>query len=142
GHGSGGAMIGLFRIRFMRDVAMTSGTQFLMGLFSMLGGILVARLLGPSAKGTISVLVALGSMSVLLSSFGVHTSSIYFLGRFRADRDAIISNNYVFGAIGGLVAASGLALAVLLFQHALLNGIGLGLLVLYLFFVPFNYFNE
>jgi O-antigen/teichoic acid export membrane protein len=135
-------MRNLFRVRFVRDVAMTGGTQFVMGLCSMLGGILVARLLGPSAKGTISVLVALGSMTVLLASFGVHTSSIYFLGRFKSDRDVIISNNYVFGAIGGLVAAVGLALLGLVFERALLNGIGLGLFFLYVFFVPFNYFNE
>jgi len=135
-------MTSLFRVRFVRDVAMTGGTQILQGFFAMLGGILVARVLGPSGKGTISVLAALGSMAVLLASFGVHTSSIYFLGRFKSDRDAIISNNYVFGAIGGLVAAVGLALVGLVFERALLNGIGLGLLLLYVFFVPFNYFNE
>jgi O-antigen/teichoic acid export membrane protein len=130
------------RVRFVRDVAMTGGTQVLQGLFAMLGGILVARTLGPSGKGTISVLVALGSMAVLLASFGVQMSSIYFLGRFKSNRDAIISNNYVFGLVGGVAAAIGLALVCVAFEQALLNGIGLGLLFLYVCFVPFNYFNE
>ena len=121
---------------------MTGGTQVAVGFFSMVGGILVARLLGPSAKGTISVLVALGSMAVLLASFGVHTSSIYFLGRFKSDRDAVISNNILFAAAGGILAGGGLALVGIVFQRALLNGIALPLLVLYVFFVPFNYFNE
>ena len=132
----------VFHTRFVRDVAMTGGTQAFIGLASMAGGIIVARVLGPSARGVISVLVALGSMAVLLASFGVHTSSIYFLGRFKSDRDAIISNNFVVGVVGGLLAATGLAVLGLVFQRALLNGIGLGVFLLYVTFVPFNYFNE
>jgi O-antigen/teichoic acid export membrane protein len=111
-------------------------------LFAMLGGIVVARALGPSGRGTISVLVSICTMGVLIASLGFQHSGVYFLGRFRDQRHALISNLLLFGAIGGTLAALGLVAAVLLFRHALLNQISLGLFLLYLPFVPCNYFNQ
>ena len=58
----------LFRVPFVRDFAVTGGTQVFKSFGAMVGGILTARALGPSGKGIISVLVALGSMAVMLAS--------------------------------------------------------------------------
>ncbi len=130
------------RLSFVRDVAITGGAQATQAVCAMLGGILVARFLGASAKGELTVLVALGSMAVLLASLGIHQSSIYFLGRHQSERDAIVSNNVVFALAGGLVTATLLGVAGFVFQRQLLHGIALSLFFAYLVAVPFNYINE
>jgi O-antigen/teichoic acid export membrane protein len=132
----------LFRVRFVRHVAMTSGAQASQAALAMVSGILVARLVGASARGTLAVLTATGGMAVLLASLGVHFSGVYFLGRFKSQRDAIVSNNLLAGVLGGLATGAVLAVVGVLFHRTLLHGIGLGFFVLYVCCVPFNYFNE
>jgi len=130
------------RVRFVRDVAMTGSAQLIQAICAMLGGILVARFLGPAAKGQLTVLIALGAMAVLLCSFGVHQSSIYFLGRHKDERTEIVSTNTVFALVGGLLTAAALAAVAIAFQRQLLHGIALSLFFVYLAAVPANYLNE
>jgi len=131
----------LFHVRFVRDFAATGGTQIFVSFGAMVGGILIARALGPSGKGTISVLVALGSMAVTLASFGVDLSAVYFLGRFKSDRTAVVSNNLLVGVLGGLVTGVLLAAVGILFHQQLLRGISTGVFLLFVISVPCLYFN-
>jgi O-antigen/teichoic acid export membrane protein len=132
----------LFRIRFIREVAVSGGAQIAYAASAMVGGILVARVLGPDGRGALSVLTALGAMAVLLASLGLHTSGIYFIGRFADERDSVISNNTITAVVGGIVTAVGVLALSVAFHDQLLNGISLGLLVVFLPWIPFNYFNE
>lgn len=129
------------RVPFVRDVAMTSGSQASQAFLALLAGVLVARLLGPAARGTISVLLALGAMSVVVARFGVDSSGVYFLGRFKSERDSIISNVVLFGALGGLVTGGALALVGIVFESELLHGIALSLFLTYVIAVPCIFFN-
>jgi O-antigen/teichoic acid export membrane protein len=135
-------MRSLFRVRFIRDFAMTGGTQVVKSFGAMIGGILVARALGSSGKGVISVLVALGGLAVILMSFGVHLSGVYFLGRFTSDREAVVSNNLLVGVLGGLLTGLLLVIAGVLFRNQLLRGVDMGLFLLFAISVPCVYFNE
>jgi len=137
-----GTLGGLVPVRFVRDVALTGGAQVIQGAFTMIAGIMVARLLGASARGTLSVLVALGAVTVLLASFGIHQSSVYFMGRMKDRRDVVVSNTLLFAVLGGITAGIGLSIAGLVFHAQLLHGIGLGLFFIYVWAVPFRYFNE
>ncbi|HKP89651.1 MAG TPA: polysaccharide biosynthesis C-terminal domain-containing protein [Thermoleophilaceae bacterium] len=130
------------RVRFVRHVAMTGGTQVFQAAFAMLAGIVVARALGPSARGTLAVLTALGTITVLLASLGIHLSGVYFLGRFPDEADAIVSNNLLTGALGGIAAAVGLTCVTLAFQRELLHQVDLALFLTFVFCVPFLYFNQ
>lgn len=130
------------RVRFVRQVAQIGSAQAGRGAFAMLAGVLVARALGPDGKGEISVLVALGAMAILLTTLGLHTSSIYMLGRHPSDRESIVSNNTLVGAAGGLVTAAGLLAAGLLFRDQLLPGIPLSLFALYVAAIPFAYYSQ
>jgi len=134
-------MRGPLRHRFVRDVALTSGTQFVKAALAMVAGIVVARYYGPSARGTVSVLVALGSMTVLLGSLGLHQSSVYFMGRYAEKREQVVSNNMVVGAVGGVVIAVCLLAVGLLLHEQILGGISSGLFAVYVVSVPFLYFN-
>jgi O-antigen/teichoic acid export membrane protein len=131
-----------FRVRFVRDVFVTSGTQAVKGALMMIAGIVVARYFGASARGTLAVLVALGSMTVLLGTLGIHTSSVYFMGRFADVRNEVVSNNVVVATAGGVVAAGLLAAAGVLFRAQLLAGIAPKLFFLFVISVPCMYFNS
>ena len=130
------------QVRFIRHVAMTGGAQATQAAFAMLAGIVVARAMGPSARGTLAVLTALGTITILLGSLGIHLSGVYFLGRFRSESDAIVSNNVLAGALGGVVAAVGLTCAGLVFQRELLHQVDVGLFLTFVLCVPFLYFNQ
>ena len=130
------------KIRFVRHVAMTGGTQVVQAAFARLAGIVVARALGPSARGELAVLTALGAMTILLGSLGIHLSGVYFLGRFRERADAIVSNNLLVGAIGGVVVALCLTLAGVAFERGLLHQVDIGLFLIFATCVPFLYFNQ
>jgi O-antigen/teichoic acid export membrane protein len=130
------------RVRFVRDVVMTGGAQAISAGAAMVAGIMVARVLGPAAKGELSVLGALASIAVIVASLGLHHSAVYFLGRFKDDRHAVISNNALVGIVGGVLTAAALGVAGVVFRDALISGIDLGVFLLFLLFVPFNYFNE
>jgi O-antigen/teichoic acid export membrane protein len=130
------------RVRFVRDVAMTGGAQMISAAAAMIAGIMVARALGPEFKGELSVLGALASIAVVVASLGLHHSAVYFLGRFKDDRQAVISNNALVGLVGGVLTAIALGVAGLVFRDALISGISISVFLLYLLFIPFNYFNE
>lgn len=108
----------------------------------MLAGIIVARELGAAGRGTLSVLVALGSVSVLLGSFGIHYSAVYFIGSRPDDSDQVVSNVAVTVAAGSLITTAVLLAAVTLGHGALLGSINLDLFLLFIAVVPFSYFNE
>jgi O-antigen/teichoic acid export membrane protein len=130
------------RVRFVRHVAMTGGAQAVQAAAAMVAGIMVARVLGADAKGTLSVLTALGAMCMMLGSFGVQLSGVYFLGRFKSERDAVLSNNLLVAVVGGTLAAAALALVGVAFRHEVIPGIDVGLFLLFTLSVPFYYFNQ
>jgi O-antigen/teichoic acid export membrane protein len=121
---------------------MTSGAQASQAAFAMISGIVVARALGASGRGTISVLVALGTTTVLIASFGIHLAAVYFLGRFKEEHDSVVTNTLLMGVFGGLAAALGLAIVGIALSDQVLPGIGIGLFVVYVLSVPLYYFNQ
>ena len=131
----------LVRVRFVRDVALTSGAQGVQAVLAMLTGIIVARYFGAQARGILSVLVALGTMTVLLGSLGIHQSSVYFYGRFKSSRDKVVANSLVMAIAGGVAAAAALSALGLLLHRELLGAIPSRYFVLFLVCVPFMYFN-
>jgi O-antigen/teichoic acid export membrane protein len=128
-------------VRFVRDVAGTAGTRVIQAVCAMVAGILVARLIGPTGNGTLSVLVALGGMAVLLGSLGLHYATVYFMGRFKEERDRVISNAIVVGVVGGLVSAGALTAVALPFDRKLLGTVPHELFFIYLAVIPCAYFN-
>lgn len=126
--------------RFVRDAAMTGGSQVASRFCGMIAGIAIARALGPAGKGTMSVFVSLAAITVLVACLGVDRSTVYFHGRFKPKRESVVSNSLLFGALGGLVALSMLVGLVVLFRRALLNEIGFELFLLFAPVVPLSYF--
>src|SRR5262245_24702697 len=116
-------IVSLLRVRFVRDVAFAGGAQAVQAALAMLTGIIVARYFGADARGTLSVLVALGTMTVLIGSLGIHQSNVYFLGRLGSNRDAVVANGLVTAIAGGVISATFLAIFGLVLHPQLLGAI-------------------
>ena len=81
-------------------------------LGSVFWTIIIARLLGPSGKGIVSLTMLVPSFTVLLVSFGIGISNVYFIGQKKYDIQGII-NNSVFSSL-----AIGLPAVLLLWVFA------------------------
>jgi stage V sporulation protein B len=95
---------------FGRDVATLSTVRFAAAGAGFLTSILAAHLLGPAPVGIAGVGMTGGTIAALIANGGLNISSIYFLGRRPADRQAIVSVSFTLGLIAATIAA---ALAIL-----------------------------
>jgi O-antigen/teichoic acid export membrane protein len=66
---------------FARSAIATSVTHGGLFALSLLTSVLVARVLGPEGKGVYALVLVFASMFVFFSSFGLHYSAAFFLGR-------------------------------------------------------------
>mgnify|MGYP001024817220 CR=1 FL=1 len=82
-------------------------------------GIIVARMLGPGAKGELALLQQLPAIAALLSALGFDAAHGYFVGRHRRDAAAAVSDSVVHALIAGPVSVPALVLVMRLLVPAL-----------------------
>ena len=63
------------------QVALATGTSVLIGALGLLTGPLLARLLGPDARGELAAIQAWPLLLVTISTLGLHEATIYFSAR-------------------------------------------------------------
>lgn len=97
-------------------VAATAGTNVLLAVVGGGGGIVLARWLGPAARGDLVVIVQWPAILGALASIGITHATTYRVSRDRADAPDIIAT----ASVGALV--SGVVLAVVGFLLAPLIG--------------------
>lgn len=62
---------------------------------SMLVAVIAARLLGPSAKGTLSIIQQFVAILVILFGFGIGTANVYFIASGRVKPGHAVGNSFV-----------------------------------------------
>ncbi|HIQ02748.1 MAG TPA: hypothetical protein EYH30_11640 [Anaerolineales bacterium] len=98
-------------MRFFRNVLGTLLTEVLIVLFNLLIGVLTARLLGPTRRGVLTLVMTLPVTLVALTDLGISQANIYFIARQKR-RAAPVAANGVYLALGiGLLVGLGLWLA-------------------------------
>lgn len=74
-------------------------------LFSFFSTVILARVLGPSGKGALSLILLIPMLAFTLASFGIHQANIYFIGQYKDRIHSIVSNSTIFAVmIGGFLA--------------------------------------
>jgi O-antigen/teichoic acid export membrane protein len=63
------------------QVALATGTSLIMGALGLITGPLLARLLGPDARGELAAIQAWPLLLVTISTLGLHEATIYFSAR-------------------------------------------------------------
>jgi len=125
--------------RFARQVGSTLLAQVLSLFLTMATAAIIARVLGPSGKGLISLATLVPAMLALFLSAGISVANVYFVGsgRLPIDRIARASTAFALAASaagGGLVAAGALTGAF----AAILPGVPLALVLVAQIMLPFQ----
>lgn len=95
-------------MRFFRHVLSTLLAEILVVVFNLVIGVLTARVLGPSRRGVLTLVMTLPLTIVALADPGISQANIYFIGR-RGRSPSTVATNSIYFAVGiGLLAALGL----------------------------------
>ena len=98
-------------MRFSSQIAWTFATRLLMIFNSVVAGIIVAHWLGAEGVGQLAVVNVAVATIVQLGSFGLPSSSTYFISQDQARFRAAALNSLVFALGVGSVAALALGVA-------------------------------
>jgi O-antigen/teichoic acid export membrane protein len=116
------------------DVAQTVGTNAAVMGISAAGGVLAARLLGPSGRGQLAAVVAWSALAVAFGDFGISQACAYYGARERARPGVVAGTSLALGI--GIAAV--LILCILPFRSRLFGGAFAGANALYLVSVPLS----
>jgi O-antigen/teichoic acid export membrane protein len=96
------------RGRLVRDAALTIGTRFGLALLIFATDIILARALGPSAKGRFALVLLYSQLAATLIGFGMDQAIAVVSGRGAKDARRAVANALVWAAVvgGGAVLAS------------------------------------
>src|SRR5919112_474640 len=96
---------------FSLHVAWTFATRLLMIFNSVVAGVIVARWLGADGVGQLAVINVAVATIVQLGSFGLPSSTTYFIAQDQARLRAAAVNSLIFALSAGSLMALALSLA-------------------------------
>jgi O-antigen/teichoic acid export membrane protein len=88
-----------------RSAAQTLGLRIVALALTFAAGVITARLLGPSARGQLAVMIAIPSLIAGLSLMGADSANLYFAGRSSEAHGSVVRFAVVHAAAVGLAAA-------------------------------------
>lgn len=102
-----------------QDAAGILGTRFAAAAISNIGGVILARWLGPHDRGLFAIIVLTPSTILTLVKLGVAQATIYCINRKEATVDDVASNSLILALVLGTVSS----LLVWLLRDSLLHSI-------------------
>jgi O-antigen/teichoic acid export membrane protein len=96
-----------------QDVLLMLGAKFCILVFGAGTTVIVARLLGPSGRGSLASTYALMTLLAQLGTLGIGSANPYFISREPRLRASIVSNSlWLACVLGPLMAAVGIAIKI------------------------------
>jgi O-antigen/teichoic acid export membrane protein len=92
------------RSSFASTAALTYGTNMAVAVLSLLNVLIVSRVLGPSGRGAVVFLTAIGWLVSSLATFGVEEANANLAASHPKLRRALATNSLLFSAIFGISA--------------------------------------
>ncbi len=90
----------------LRHILQTLGTQVLVLLLGVIGGVLVARILGPSGRGRYALLMMIPNLAFTFGNLGFGSAGTYFLNRGSIARGQVVGSLYAIGIALALLSAA------------------------------------
>jgi len=103
-------------MKYAENVAITFITRLLQVLFRLLGGIVVARVLGPAALGAYALMQMVVSVAVTLGNLGINGSIVYYAGRRKEEIHYLAANALLLGMLQGTALILLVVAGLLFFQ--------------------------
>lgn len=125
---------------FKKDTLITFGGKTLELFFLLLVSIIIARVLGPEAKGIYSLAVLLPTLLITFTQIGVGPATVFYVGRGQHSLKKIFGAVIFFSILISIVATSIGLIIALFFGEKLFPGVAKEYLLLALFLIPFEIF--
>jgi len=86
---------------FVKNTLSVFGTRVLMIFLSLLGGIIVARMLGPGNRGMLEILSTVPFLIVSFGNLGIGNANLYFLAKKKYPIEKIVANTVAISILLG-----------------------------------------
>ncbi len=86
---------------FAQKVARTFTTKIVVVALSMASTVVVARVLGPEARGLFAIAMTISAVGVQFGNLGLHSSNIYYVARDRSLLPALLGNSILVAVVAG-----------------------------------------
>ncbi len=125
---------------FVKDSLGVFSTRILLILVGIVGGIIIARMLGPTNKGILAIVVLVPTILVSIGHLGIGQASLYFIGKKKFDFQSILSNALALSIILGILLIVLSLSVILLLRNSIFLGVNFLFIALALFTIPFLLF--
>ena len=118
---------------FTKNTLITFITRILSSVFTILGLIIIARVLGPEGKGIYTLVLLFSSALVTFTLFGVTTATTFYTGKKKYSYQEILGNNVIFSLLIGIISIAIGLFIIFFFGDKFFPGIKREYLLLILF---------
>ncbi len=125
----------------LNNISFTFGARIITLFLSLLIGIIIARTLGPSGKGLLSVIAMIGAVVLQLGNLGIGSFNIYAISNKSIEKKNIIGNSLWSGLIIGIICF--LVILIFVFKFPIFfRNIPRSYLLIYLLSLPFIFWSN
>jgi|GEM_PF-564154 len=100
---------------FLRKTSGTMLAKVIIGLLGAVSSILLARLLGPDARGTFGIALQLTTFGVQIGCLGLHSSNLYYSAKDSSRVPTIVGNSLILSLVLGIAVIFFMSLFFLVF---------------------------
>jgi O-antigen/teichoic acid export membrane protein len=124
--------------KFLRDSAITFSQRILSLVFGFIVSVILARTLGKSGVGVLTLVLLFPSMTVTFVNFGVPAATVYLVGSRKYTLSEAVFNNLVVSLFLSALGIIGAMLALVLFKAYIFSSVDTRYLYWALLIIPFN----
>ena len=124
-------------MRFIKGVSITLVAKVILLCFGIISSIIIARYIGPSGKGILTVLVAISGIALQFGNLGMPAANIYFMGKEKKLFPEITAISFFFSIGGGLIVAFIVYLLFILYPN-IIGKVSPFFLIVTLISIPFS----
>lgn len=110
--------------------------KIVIGILGAVSSILLARLLGPDARGTFGIALQLSTFGVQIGCLGLHSSNLYYSAKDSSKVPTLVGNSIILSVVLGIAVIAAMAVFFLLFPS--IRPLDGSIYVLSLLAIPFG----
>jgi len=123
---------------FAKKTSFILTTNIFNFVLALCTSILIARCLGPKAKGIYSLSILIPSFAIAFLNIGISPATIYHIGKNKYTLKKILGNNLIIGILISVISILGSLIFIMLSKEILFKEIPKHYLLLALGLIPFS----
>lgn len=123
---------------FLRDVSYNFTKQVTMLFCGLVSSVVVSRVLGPTDRGVLALVMLIPSMLLLFGDLGIPFANVYFLGKKRVRPRDVAFNSLVIGLLVGSLLALGSILLLPIIGSYVAPGVPVTYSIIAISVLPFS----